>query len=348
MTLGYSPGLEDVRAYYQRPDIAREIAKHARNRSIVMPHRRGFREREKVDVATAEDISRLAQRGISLRPGSSVPTFYPSFHGSIRRIDGLCDMVFEIDMKQSYKRTFRSGALLLRVFDKYDLPYLIKFSGNTSPHIIIPGEALPKYAQGDKFPPIAAAVNAYLQEKTRISMDGSFSTGNHFLRLPYSLNENTGLVSIPISREEFYDFDPSQAEMDRVEVRTGWWSVASEGRSRLDDFISMVIGECRGRPGLAGLGFVEPLGDEGHLPRWEGLPARLLRGDRVIGRDLALMQEDLTDQMEGLGTKLQRDMDSLQRRIARMGRRVGNVFEDRETLDDEEHGEDEPDPDVRR
>jgi len=298
MTLGYSPSLEDVKAYYERSDVNREIVRHARNRSIVMPHRRGFNDRERVVVKAAEDIPRLAQRGASLRPGSAVPTLYPSFHGSIRKSDGKCDMVFEVDMKQSYKRTFRSGSLLLRVFDKFELPYLVKFSGNTSPHIIIPGEAFPEYAQGDSFPLIAAAVHSYLQEKTRVSMDGSFASGEHFLRLPYSLNENTGLASIPIAHDEFHDFDPSRAEMNRVEVRTGWCKVTREGRSSLEDFISMVIGESRGRPGTAGLGFREPLGDEGHLPAWRVAPNRVPGVDRVLGRDLGKLQQDLAVQME--------------------------------------------------
>jgi len=248
-------------------------------------------------------------------------------------------MVFEIDMKQSYKRTFRSGALLLRVFDKFDLPYLIKFSGNTSPHIIIPGEAFPEYAQGDSFPLIAAAVHSYLQEKTRISMDGSFASGEHFLRLPYSLNENTGLASIPIAHEEFHDFDPSRAEMDRVEVMTGWWKVTREGRSSLEDFISLVIGESRGRPGAAGLGFMEPLGDEGHLPPWRVAAGRFAGVDRTMGRDLARMQQDLAVQMEDLGAGIQRDVDSLQRRIGRVGRGIGRIFEYRETEDEEEKEE---------
>jgi hypothetical protein len=343
MTLGYSPNLEAVQAYYERTDVNREILRHARDRSIVMPHRRGFNDRERVDVKAAEDIPRLAQRGVALRLGSTVPTLYPSFHGSIRKADGICDMVFEIDMKQSYKRTFRSGSLLLRVFDKFDLPYLIKFSGNTSPHIIIPGEAFPEYAQGDSFPLVAAAVHSYLQEKTRVSMDGSFASGEHFLRLPYSLNENTGLASIPIEHEEFHDFDPSRAEMDQVEVRTGWWKVSREGRSMLEDFISLVVGESRGRPGMAGLGFMEPLGDEGHLPAWRAAPDRFPGVDRMMGRDLGRLQEDLAVQMEDLGARIQRDVDSLQKRMGRVGRRGGRVFEDREPDEDEYEKEEEED-----
>lgn len=311
MVLGYAPTMDDVEGYYGRDDVAKAILGHAHLRRIVMPRRRGFGDREEVTVSSPEDLVNLARRSLFLRGGSNVPLLYPSFHGSIRRTNGICDMVFEVDMKQSYKRTFKNGSLLLRVFDGFDLPYLVKFSGNTSPHIIIPGEAFPEYVRGEGFAPVAAAVNAYVHQKSGVRTDGSFASGNHYLRLPYSINENTGLVSVPIPRDRFHEFDPTQAEMGRVEVNPNWWRVNDSGRRRVEDFVSEVVGVARGEPGRAGLGFAEPLGDEGHRRR-RGI---LLRGmGRGGGRGV---EREISTVLEELGDTLGRNLGSLQRSMER-------------------------------
>ena len=47
-------------------------------------------------------------------------------------------------------------------------------------------------------------------------MDLSFREGTHYLRMPYALHERTGLVSLPLTLEEYDAFDP---EMARVPSR---------------------------------------------------------------------------------------------------------------------------------
>lgn len=56
-------------------------------------------------------------------------------------------------------------------------------------------------------------------------MDGSFTSPGHFLRMAYSLNENTGLVSVPIAQEEYDEFHLEMAEARRVVPRDDWMCI---------------------------------------------------------------------------------------------------------------------------
>ena len=71
-------------------------------------------------------------------------------------------------------------------------------------------------------------------------LDRYFLKSNHFLRLAYSMNERTGLVSVPISIDEFERFSWHKAETFRVDVLEDWWRTppedAQERMQKLLDF----------------------------------------------------------------------------------------------------------------
>ncbi len=50
-------------------------------------------------------------------------------------------------------------------------------------------------------------------------LDLSFQFPQHFLRMPYALHERTGLVSLPLTLNEFDDFTPEQARPEVVTVQ---------------------------------------------------------------------------------------------------------------------------------
>jgi hypothetical protein len=69
-------------------------------------------------------------------------------------------------------------------------------------------------------------------------IDNSFTSADHFFRLPYSINENTGLVSLPLTREQYDDFTPSMAEIPNVQVDDGWFQEpGEEGQKALVDML---------------------------------------------------------------------------------------------------------------
>ena len=49
--------------------------------------------------------------------------------------------MLEVDVKHDHREAFERGRKALDVLDSYGITYRVKFSGNSSPHIIIPEEA---------------------------------------------------------------------------------------------------------------------------------------------------------------------------------------------------------------
>jgi hypothetical protein len=60
--------------------------------------------------------------------------------------------------------------------------------------------------------------------------------------LPYSLNERTGLVSRPITRDEFDTFEPGMAEWQNVEVNEEWFQLPEGVQERMERFLVDMIG----------------------------------------------------------------------------------------------------------
>jgi hypothetical protein len=67
-------------------------------------------------------------------------------------------------------------------------------------------------------------------------VDGSLWSSTHFLRLPYSLNENTGLASLPLTREEMESFELGMAEIQNVEVNENWFELPEDSQERMERF----------------------------------------------------------------------------------------------------------------
>ena len=172
---------------------------------------------------------------------------WPSLHGTIsRNIDGqrLLDLVLEVDFKSSWKTAFASAYPLVKFLRDFGVDFKVKFSGHSSPHIIVPAEAFP--------PGIGHAVHMQIMEyaskhvRGRGHLDMSFRSGSHFLRLAYSINENAGGVSVPIHPDPhnphaYEDFTPEKAKIENVRVIKDWWSVPEDAPERTSEMIRFVI-----------------------------------------------------------------------------------------------------------
>ncbi len=222
-------------AYYSRPDIQKELARHAEERQILLhyngPYLWGFR--------TQNDIVPLAF-WILHRTGR-----WPSFHASVARYDELGqsrhDVIFEIDHEtEDWRVCFNLTRPVIRLLRREGIPFRIKFSGNASAHIIIPAEVLPGERNG-YHAGLYSFVRAHLKQSE--SLDMTFQEDpHHLLRLPYALNEFTGLASIPIPEEAFDSFSPAQARPDRVEITPNWWPIPPEVCREGQEALKEVVG----------------------------------------------------------------------------------------------------------
>lgn len=219
MPLGYILKAEDVMAYYSRKEVALAIFNYARHRHVRMSFNPGPLGRGGGEVLESpEKVEELVKAVLRNQKGK-VPKSYPSFHATIRKWkEGrvYLDMVFDIDIKNDYKEAFRQGRRIMDFLYSYGLPFFVKFSGGSGPHIIIPCEAFGSSLSREEF----QQVFHFIASKSGArGIDGSFTSPAHYMRLPYSLNEHTGLASVPISLDDYDRFELEMAEVGNFEVK---------------------------------------------------------------------------------------------------------------------------------
>lgn len=226
ITLGRRPTLREVLGYYEREDFRAYLAKVCGVRRVVLVvNTQAYWEPDwRGSEVTAERMADLPAflrgRVEAAYPGAGLDDplpFYPSFHQALERrsLDGaesgpaVADAVLEAD-SLTWREAFWHVHGALDLLAQHGVCYHHKFSGHRSLHVVVPGDVF-----------AAAGVDAYRFARRLAAWNGA-GHPVEILRMPYSLNEDTGLVSLPIAREEFADFRPWQANLHLVEIRDVW------------------------------------------------------------------------------------------------------------------------------
>ncbi|MBN1579495.1 MAG: HEAT repeat domain-containing protein [Anaerolineae bacterium] len=229
ITLGRKPTLGEVTAYYRRQDVLQFILDTSCTRSLVLviPRKSHWEPDWDKDEIKADNIEQL-ERSIAKKIGDYLsgiapedrPPFYPSIHQMVTKSQGgengakqVMDCVFEADLP-TWRDSFQDVSAVLGLMNQYGVPYQHKFSGHRSLHITIPAETLPQGYRGKNAAKLAGKLlqwsNSQAHRLPKIT------------RMPYSLNEDTGLVCLPIERNALDAFRPWQANLHLVEVDTAW------------------------------------------------------------------------------------------------------------------------------
>jgi len=132
------------------------------------------------------------------------------------------DLVYEAD-QAGWRASFEALSGIIKLLNDFDVCYRIKYSGVRSLHLLIPFEALPKEFNGKSVlvqrEGIAKRIMGYFRRNCGARGSGH-SPG--VLRLAYSLNEDNGLVSVPIVPDELISFRPWKAHIYNVVVNQPW------------------------------------------------------------------------------------------------------------------------------
>ena len=230
VTLGRRPTLGEAIDYYTRDDFVRYLLDTCLGRPVVLviPPKMHWEPDWPRDEVKAEDArpdraqfraflqARIAERlpAVAL---DERPPFYPSFHQAVwTRSPGggqLPDCVFEADLR-TWRDAFGDVRPVLEWMDRHGVYYRHTFSGHRSLHVTIPGAILPRGYCGKGA--------AGLAQKLLTWSHSQAHRLPKITRMPYSLNEDTGLVCLPIARGELAAFRPWQANLHLVEVRDIW------------------------------------------------------------------------------------------------------------------------------
>ena len=230
--------LKHIYDYYSRPDVQGAIYEFSKGRKITIlrefyPMFDGLR--------APEDILYIALHCVKIDR-----SLWPSLHGTISRVDEsgdyFCDFVVEIDYKEDWRVCFDGMLPLVEQLRDFGLSFCLKYSGNCSPHLIIPGEFFPPDATRSQ--KIRLDLLEYIKNVIRHPehLDLSFLSADHFLRLAYSFNENTGLVSVPILPGEYESFSRKMALPENVKVIPSWWAnYPEDAQYSLESFLNQAL-----------------------------------------------------------------------------------------------------------
>jgi len=249
ITYGRRPTLGEVRAYYGRDEFLALLLQVCQTRRVVLvpPPGPGRWKPDWDNAVRVTGTTRAELRAFILAridrdlPGlddSGRPPFYPSFHftleywrpGEVDTSSSLgSDAVAETDLP-TWRESFEDLMAGIHALRRAKVPHCLKFSGHRSLHLLVP-------SGGNRLP-----VSLLADQGADLSM----------LRLPYSLNEDTGLVSLPLSWERLHTLRPWQANLHLVTIRGGWLRAVSEReRERIGRFLDGLeengIADLRGR-----------------------------------------------------------------------------------------------------
>ena len=198
---------EPMLAYYQRPEVQEALFLWAQGRRLALHYARGVMG---LGFRAREDVALLA---------AACNTNAPTFHASVGRYQGTrlvaFDLVAEIDQKGDWEACFRATRPLVNALQSMGRPFLVKFSGHSSAHVIVPCRGASYREAAEQF-----LLRARSTMHGTGYLDLSFRTPQHFLRMPYALHERTGLVSLPLTVEEYERFTPEMARPENVVVDT--------------------------------------------------------------------------------------------------------------------------------
>lgn len=242
---------EKITAYYMRPEILENIMALSGGREVVPVFGdKGFGSRPSI-VQFRADLEYMIRQGATSFHASIERWRNPLVLANNlkkQEIDTLrsgWDMVFDIDAKKSLEHTKIAADLVIRALGKNGIKTAtVKFSGRRGFHIGVRAECLPESVNNlsisKSYPDILQKIVGYIKQDIKgalleelISFDKSLEnelkgdpytlleieenwSNRHLFRMPYSLNEKTWLVSVPVDAGDIRKFTPELASPEIV------------------------------------------------------------------------------------------------------------------------------------
>lgn len=249
------PSRHQLIEYYSNERIAGEILKGAKGREVAGAFWDGSYDKRPNVLQYPSDIAQMARKGVTSFHFSVEHWSNPMALSadSYEKLRNGWDLIIDIDSKLGLDESKIAAKLIVELLEKYGIKKPgVKFSGRRGFHICVPYKRFPKEIDykplAAMYPDALRTLASFIRHRIRDNfldslirakggvgqlieqlgeppseMDPFYfveierSWGNrHMFRAPYSFNEKTWLVSVPISAEEIKDFSPKSAEFENV------------------------------------------------------------------------------------------------------------------------------------
>jgi HEAT repeat protein len=234
-TFGRMHTLGEMKDYYARDDVLSFLYDECQMRNIEVAFRQKrwpinptskAHLREIVEETIKDKIERVYRNSAGPIDDTRLAKFdYLSFHSLTSITSGEeeigFDTIFEADM-QGWRRSFEDLVGVVKMLDNFGVCYRMKYSGVRSLHLMIPFGSFPKEFNRElvlnQRKEIQRRMRDYFQRRCGMQK----AHRGKVLRLAYSLNEDNGLVSLPILSEELSSFRPWETHIYNVTVDKPW------------------------------------------------------------------------------------------------------------------------------
>ncbi len=248
---------QQILEYYARDDILEAIIAHAQEREAVGSFFDGTYEKRPNILQYKNDVLQLVKKGVvsfhlSVERWKNAMALNTENYNEMR---SGWDFVLDIDSKLGIEESQTAALLICRLLKKYGIKnYGIKFSGRRGFHICVSWEAFPKTVDykplARMYPDAPRILARFIRRKiARVLMKklikkrGSVKElteilgeppskmspfyfveiekdwgARHLFRAPYSLNEKTWNVSLPITLQQLKNFTVDIAQPKKVKA----------------------------------------------------------------------------------------------------------------------------------
>ena len=252
---------QQILEYYSREEIVNELIKNANEREVAGAFIDGSYDQRPNILQFPNDVVQMARKGVAsfhfsvehwTNPMQIIREKYQDLRIGF-------DFIIDIDSKLGLDEARIAAEMICSLLEKYGIKnYGIKFSGRRGFHICLPWESFPKEIDykplATLYPRVPRILAGFIREKISESLmkelikrkgakelmdileeppdkldpfyfvEVEKDWGNrHMFRAPYSLNEKTWLVSMPISKGQLKAFSPEVAKPEMVKIGEGFF-----------------------------------------------------------------------------------------------------------------------------
>ena len=245
-----------VREYYMRDEIKQKIYNFAKNRELVPVFYSKKYGKRPSSVEYMGDLEHMIKNGATSFHCSVEHWTNPLLLEGIKdkkefhEIRTGWDLIFDIDADMGLRHAQEAAILLVQALKIHGIKNVgVKFSGRRGFHIGVSYNSFPSEINytpiSSLYPELLQKIAGYLRDflkdkltdklleidpelkKTMLTDKGEIDpyrvldieqnwSNRHLFRMPYSINEKTGLVGIPIHPSELKRFDIKNAEIKNV------------------------------------------------------------------------------------------------------------------------------------
>lgn len=239
-----------IRQYYEQEELQEKILELAEYREVAPTYPNGYGTRPDA-INFPGDFMQFVEDGAEAFHFSVERWRNPLMIDQVSDLDNLrdnWDLVIDIDCDDSFELSKVTAELVVEELRQHGIENIsVKFSGNRGFHIGVRGEAFPQEigdeSYTDLYPHLARGIVDYIRHNLKDQMisevrDAGFKEEmetdsgldpyqvadiendwgqRHLFRMPYSLHDGSGLVSLPISTEEISDFEKEDAEIEKID-----------------------------------------------------------------------------------------------------------------------------------